>query len=87
MNLQRSGLKKRKTQVLNFKLIINSLGIEQVPIDLKKDRPKKFYQPVPPYNGFGSEEDSLGSVYSLQPKPPRKDINKMFTVNKCSSIS
>jgi hypothetical protein len=59
-----------------------ALGIEQVPIDLKKDRPKKFYQPVPPYNGFGSEEDSLGSVYSLQPKPPRKDINKMFTCDQ-----
>jgi len=56
-----------------------ALGIEQIPIDLKKDRPKKFWQPVPPYNGFGSEEDSLGSVYSLQPKPPRKDVNKMFT--------
>jgi len=59
-----------------------ALGIEQVSIDLKKDRPKKFYQPVPPYNGFGSEEDSLGSVYSLQPKPPRKDINKMFTCDQ-----
>jgi hypothetical protein len=55
------------------------LGVEQIPIDLKKDKPQKFYQPVPPYNGFGSEEDSLGSVYSLQPKPPRKDLNKMFT--------
>jgi len=57
-----------------------SLGIDQIPIDLKKEKAKKFWQPVPPYNGFGSEEDSLGSVYSLQPKPPRKDINKMFTV-------
>lgn len=35
-------------------------------------------QPIPPYNGFGTEEDSLGSVYSLQPKAPRKDVNKMF---------
>jgi len=56
-----------------------NLGHEQVPIDLKKDKPKKFWQPIPPYNGFGSEEDSLGSVFSLQPKPPRKDLNKMFT--------
>lgn len=59
-----------------------ALGVEQIPIDLKKDRPKKFWQPVPPYNGFGSEEDSLGSVYSLQPRPPRKDINKMFTCDQ-----
>eukprot|EP00825_Cyclidium_porcatum_P048735 TRINITY_DN8265_c0_g1_i2.p2 TRINITY_DN8265_c0_g1~~TRINITY_DN8265_c0_g1_i2.p2 ORF type:complete len:177 (+),score=24.98 TRINITY_DN8265_c0_g1_i2:117-647(+) len=28
---------------------------------------------------FGSQEDSLGSVKSLQPKPPRKDLNKMYT--------
>lgn len=53
-----------------------------VPIDLQKEKPKKFYQPIPPYNGFGSEEDSLGSVFSLDPKPPRKDLNKMFTVIK-----
>lgn len=30
-----------------------------------------------PYNGFGSEEDSLGSCMSLCPKPPRKDYKKM----------
>jgi len=59
-----------------------ALGVDQVAIDLKKERPKKFWQPVPPYNGFGSEEDSLGSVYSLQPRPPRKDINKMFTCDQ-----
>lgn len=34
---------------------------------------------VPPYNGYGSPEDSLGSVYSLQPKPPKKDMTKLFT--------
>lgn len=62
-----------------FKDILN---VQQVPIDLKKHKPTKFWQPVPPYNGFGSEEDSLGSVYSLQPKPPRKDINKMFTCDQ-----
>ena len=37
-----------------------------------------MYNPVPPYNGFGTEEDSLGSVYSLQPKPPKVDMKKMF---------
>ena len=37
-----------------------------------------MYQPVPNYNGYGSTEDSLGSVYSLQPKPPRIDMKKMF---------
>lgn len=33
---------------------------------------------VPPYNGYGTAEDSLGSVYSLNPKPPKMDMKKMF---------
>jgi hypothetical protein len=37
-----------------------------------------MYDPVPPYNGYGIEEDSLGSVYHLQPKPPKIDMKKMF---------
>lgn len=48
------------------------------PIQLKKPRANIVYQPVPPYNGYGTPEDSLGSVYSLQPKPPRIDMKKMF---------
>eukprot|EP01137_Pigoraptor_chileana_P027140 Opistho-2@685 len=32
----------------------------------------------PPYNGFGSEEDSLGCCVSLVPKPPMKDFVKMI---------
>ncbi|KAI9223544.1 hypothetical protein BC828DRAFT_403054 [Blastocladiella britannica] len=28
------------------------------------------------YNGWGSEEDSLGSCVSLTPKPPKKDLKK-----------
>ncbi|KNE64889.1 hypothetical protein AMAG_10562 [Allomyces macrogynus ATCC 38327] len=32
---------------------------------------------VPPeYNGWGSEEDSLGSCLALTPKPPKKDVKK-----------
>jgi hypothetical protein len=54
-------------------------GITQEPIVLKQERVRRFYQPVPPYTGFGSEEDSLGSVRNLQPKPPKTDFNKMFT--------
>lgn len=54
------------------------LGIQMNPIALKKPRPNVLYQPVPPYNGYGTEEDSLGSVHSLQPKPPKIDMKKMF---------
>jgi hypothetical protein len=35
-------------------------------------------RPPPPYNGWGDEADSLGYVYSLHPKPPRKDIVKLI---------
>ena len=31
---------------------------------------------IPPHNGIGSEEDSLGYVYKLVPKPPKKDFFK-----------
>jgi hypothetical protein len=42
-----------------------------------------FPKPEPaPYNGFGSEEDSLGSCVSLCPKPPRKDYKKMAAFDR-----
>jgi hypothetical protein len=31
---------------------------------------------IPPHNGIGDEEDSLGYIYRLIPKPPRKDFFK-----------
>lgn len=40
--------------------------------------PEPVDPPLPPPTGFGSEEDSLGSVYSLMPKPPRKDLVKLM---------
>ncbi|KAL4630454.1 EF-hand domain-containing protein 1 [Arapaima gigas] len=39
-------------------------------VDLKKE--------IPPYNGFGSLEDSLQNCLSLIPAPPKKDILKML---------
>eukprot|EP00744_Colponema_vietnamica_P002970 GILI01004599.1.p1 GENE.GILI01004599.1~~GILI01004599.1.p1 ORF type:complete len:771 (+),score=193.17 GILI01004599.1:175-2487(+) len=39
--------------------------------------PKK--KPVPPpYTGYGTEEDSLGSVLYLVPKQPKKDFHKLI---------
>ena len=50
------------------------------PIDVSEAPPfQKIQQPPPPYNGWGSEEDSLGYCYSLHPKPPRKDIVKFIS--------
>ena len=36
------------------------------------------YQPIPEHNGYGTEQDSMGSVISLQPKAPKMDMKKMF---------
>lgn len=40
-------------------------GVDVQPIQLRKPMPNVQYAPIPKYNGFGTEEDSLGSVYSL----------------------
>eukprot|EP00002_Diphylleia_rotans_P008038 TRINITY_DN1772_c0_g1_i1.p1 TRINITY_DN1772_c0_g1~~TRINITY_DN1772_c0_g1_i1.p1 ORF type:complete len:566 (-),score=119.53 TRINITY_DN1772_c0_g1_i1:135-1832(-) len=34
---------------------------------------------LPPYNGFGNEEDTIGNCLLLMPKPPRKDLVKLIT--------
>lgn len=33
---------------------------------------------LPPYNGFGSIEDSVQNCLSLVPQPPKKDFIKML---------
>mmetsp|Transcript_12989 Transcript_12989/g.17519 ORF Transcript_12989/g.17519 Transcript_12989/m.17519 type:complete len:249 (+) Transcript_12989:1220-1966(+) len=50
----------------------------QVPVRLPSHPPSVQYQPTPQYNGFGTEQDSMGSVVSLQPKAPKVDMKKMF---------
>ncbi|XP_034383774.1 EF-hand domain-containing protein 1 [Cyclopterus lumpus] len=42
--------------------------------DLLKERKKE----VPPYNGFGSPEDSLQNCLALIPGPPKKNVIKML---------
>jgi hypothetical protein len=59
-----------------------NLGIDMVPIKVKRNPPQKIVHPIPPHNGLGSEEDSLLSVYFLQPKAPSKDMEKMFKNEK-----
>lgn len=61
-------------------------GIEEfIPIE----RPKETrYQPpcatkvIPPYNGFGSYEDSEANCLSIQPKAPQRDMNKFLKLDK-----
>ncbi len=53
-------------------------GIDMVPVQLAKARPLLKYAKTPPYLGYGTEEDSMASVKALVPKPPRKDVQKIF---------
>ncbi|XP_050466655.1 EF-hand domain-containing family member C2-like [Cataglyphis hispanica] len=50
---------------------------------LKRD---ELYQPIeriiPPYNGFGSYEDSLGNCFAMLPKPPKTDFVKFLYHDK-----
>lgn len=54
------------------------MGIEQIPLRVEKPGKSLKYDPIPPYNGYGSYEDSLGSVYALDPKPPKRDEKKFY---------
>jgi hypothetical protein len=55
-----------------------NMGINQQAVKLAKARPNVTYQAVPAYNGYGTQEDSLGSVFALVHKPPKADMKKMF---------
>ncbi len=59
-----------------------NLRIEMSPIKMKRNPPQKVIHPIPPHNGLGSEEDSLLSVYFLNPKAKIKDMIKMFKSDK-----
>jgi hypothetical protein len=37
---------------------------------------------IPPHNGFGDEEDSLGYVFKLQPEKPKRDFFKYVDNDK-----
>ena len=39
---------------------------------------------VPPHNGFGSDDDSLGNCLSLMPKPPRRDFARFMQLDSCA---
>jgi Ca2+-binding EF-hand superfamily protein len=49
-------------------------GYQQVPVFVKPDEPPIIKHEVPPYNGWGSEEDSLASCMSLVPTAVQRDM-------------
>ncbi|NP_001296746.1 EF-hand domain-containing family member C2 [Danio rerio] len=63
-------------------------GIEDFPsISYKASPPPKPAKQVPPYTGFGSEEDSLCSCQGLLPKPPQKDFKKLMEKDRQGLVS
>ncbi|XP_034018599.1 EF-hand domain-containing protein 1 isoform X2 [Thalassophryne amazonica] len=57
------------------------LDMEQKPIEKPKDVPPPKQMEVPPYNGFGSLEDSFQNCVSLIPQPPKKNMIKFLENN------
>lgn len=58
---------------------IEERGIDMHPsvIDISEPAAAPLTVPAPPSTGYGTEEDSLGSVYHLVPKVPKKDVAKL----------
>lgn len=48
------------------------------PVDIELHMKNRAKMEIPPYNGYGSQEDSLQSCLSLIPQPPKKDFVKML---------
>lgn len=48
------------------------------PVTYKREKTVHLAQQTPPYNGFGSEEDSQCSCKGLLPKPPKRDFIKFM---------
>ena len=57
------------------------------PIKYKADPSSAPSREIPPYNGFGSEEDSLCSCLSLIPKPPKRDFIKFMEKDRSVSYA
>jgi len=55
-----------------------------VPIEQKEEVYVPPTRSLPPHNGYGGEEDSLGSFYSLVPKPPRRNYMKLLKFDKAA---
>lgn len=59
-------------------MILLSLGIDLKPIRRKTDPPRKVVHDIPPHNGFGSDEDSLLTVFYLNPEVKVRRVTENF---------
>lgn len=62
------------------------LSEDFTPVQYKAPEAPKPPRLVPPYNGFGSEEDSLSSCQGLLPKPPQKDFQKFMEKDRLDEM-
>ena len=53
-------------------------GVDQVPLQPKNPTKNLVYHQIPPHNGIGSEETTIGCCTQLNPKRPKKDVKKIF---------
>jgi hypothetical protein len=59
------------------------LGVELAPrLDVKLPEREVPRPNTPPYNGYGSWDDSMASVLNLVPKVPRRDFHKLMYNDK-----
>ena len=69
--------------VNSFSRMITHFVIHSI---LRDWRRKKTDQDLPPYNGFGSEEDSKTSCNGLEPRPPQRDFYKFMNRDRYISV-
>lgn len=55
------------------------------PLRLESPVPRIRKKEVPPYNGFGTEADSLTSCNGLEPRPPQRDFFKFMNKDRYES--
>jgi hypothetical protein len=61
---------------------LHQYGVEQSPKLTEQEALVEFpSMPLPPYNGFGSEHDSLASYFNLIPKPRKYDRTKQAALD------
>lgn len=53
------------------------------PVQYKLPPTPKPAKTLPPYNGFGSEEDSLSSCYGIQLRRPKKNLQTFLEKDRC----
>ncbi|KAF7709475.1 EF-hand domain-containing family member C2 isoform X1 [Silurus meridionalis] len=61
--------------------------VDLTPVKYTAPPPAKVNVQVPPYNGFGSEEDSLSSCRGLILKRPKKDFRKLMKKDRQGLVS